>query len=175
MLRGLERRAEADWPINRPIHVQRLSEMRLPWVCFYSEDKIKRQDVFLRLAKIHILATRLRDLETANTAVDEIIRYSNHEEVLPLSKTIKIVMQSTADDPPLRRLMVDFYVHEADPEAFDDDTEEMPNAFLVAVGKEFRKKVCENQQALLGTFLNSWEMDRSVGIISMMRRAAVRG
>ncbi|KAK3691468.1 hypothetical protein LTR37_018665 [Vermiconidia calcicola] len=118
--------------------------------CFYSEDKIKRQDVFLRLAQIHVLATWLRDLETANTAVDEIIRYSNREELLPLSKTIKLVMKSTVDDSPLQRLMVDLYVHEADPEAFEDDCEEMPNTFLVAVGKEFRKKVCENEQAIVG-------------------------
>ena len=118
--------------------------------CFYAEDKLKRQDVFLRLGQIHMLATRLRDLEAANTAVDEIIRYSNREEVLPLSKTIKLVMKLTEDDSPLRRLIVDFYVHEADPEAFQDDCEEMPNVFLVAVGKEFRKKVCENQQAIVG-------------------------
>ena len=71
----------------------------------------------LRLIKSHVLADKLGDVLTANKIIDRLIECSDASGNIPIGTSI--VSSNTAPGSPLRRLFIDYYVHEADMECLE--------------------------------------------------------
>ena len=109
--------------------------------CVY-ENEVKVEDnKYIPLVSLYVLADKLGDFRSANIVIDHIMRRSDETNSVPSKSTITAVMERTVEKSPLRRLMIDFYVHEAAETFFQDGEEEdendkFPNDFLLAVVRE---------------------------------------
>jgi hypothetical protein len=64
------------------------------------------------LAKLCILADKLRDQTITNTVIDELARLCNEHESVPKHRTVILVYESTVHGSPLRRFLRDAYLNE---------------------------------------------------------------
>ncbi|KAK6419060.1 hypothetical protein LTR95_017109 [Oleoguttula sp. CCFEE 5521] len=71
---------------------------------------------FENLLNLYILADKLGDLMTANYVIDELIRRSDSRDALPCHSDTSHTIGEVAASSPLRRLLVDWSVHDADGE-----------------------------------------------------------
>lgn len=93
---------------------------------------------FAPMLAIYVLADRICDLQTANFVIDGIIAHSNAWGQLPSFDVVDIFWSQTAPDSPLRRLLVDFIVYEADEEEFDDRLQDLPADYLTKVARRLK-------------------------------------
>ncbi|KAK5710623.1 hypothetical protein LTR17_018798 [Elasticomyces elasticus] len=84
------------------------------------------------LVSVHILAAKLGDLRATNMAIDQIIKTSDKQHVVPGGSLVAIAFAGTSESSPLRRLLVDFYMYEADKQVFTESSQLMPPAFCKA-------------------------------------------
>ena len=89
----------------------------------------------------HILADKLGDTPTANTVIDAIIEHSDEWNMIP--DAAEVVAGSTAPQSPLRRLFVDYYIHEASMESMEQLLS------LKTVSKEFTCEVLREKYRLV--------------------------
>lgn len=89
----------------------------------------------LRLVKTYMLADKLGDIVTTNMVVDRMIDLTDSAKQLPGNETTRIVTSYTSQESPLRKLFIDYYVHEASMESLRkmlrDDT--IPRTFICEV------------------------------------------
>ena len=102
------------------------------------EDPPVHQHTFSPLAEAYILADKLGDLTTCNLIVDEIIRYGDEHNTLPNESTVKIVWEKSIENSPLRRLLIDCFVHDAGTTAMAD-IDEYPHGFVCSMLKEYKR------------------------------------
>ena len=69
-------------------------------------------NAFLDFVKVYLLADRLGDLKSANALIDEMIRYSDTCDSIPGIPSINLIFEKSAESCPLRRLAIDWEVHE---------------------------------------------------------------
>lgn len=96
------------------------------------------QEHFHQLICVYLLADKLGDLQALNSVIDEIVRYSDEAAELPDIWPITFVFNRTLEKSPLRRLLVDYYLHESDATAVADLTKRAPRDFLEAMINESR-------------------------------------
>ena len=96
-----------------------------------------------RLVATYLLADKLGDVVTANLVVDRIIRLRIEENMLPGIQAALIVAQATHTASPLRRLLIDFYVHVASRDATKllCGREEVPRTFICEIMDEMKRLV----------------------------------
>lgn len=82
---------------------------------------------------VYILADRVQDLKTANMAIDYIMETSDPESYCPTGTHVATVYGKTPQGNPLRKLMIDYMVHEA---PASTDLDEAPHEFLLDVFRE---------------------------------------
>lgn len=83
--------------------------------CLYENTTCRAgndEKVFLRSVRSWILADKLGDSRSANLFIDSLIAYSDEAKVLPTPQCTSFALANTAATSPLRRLMVDYRVHE---------------------------------------------------------------
>jgi hypothetical protein len=97
------------------------------------------QAYFARLIRLYLLADKLGDLKTANKPIDRIIKFSDRNASAPEYGIVEMVVAETPENLPLRRLMVDFYVHEVTANSLDEDNAAYPHGFHALVAREFVK------------------------------------
>jgi hypothetical protein len=85
----------------------------------WSEEE--SQDHFHALTKLFVLADKVGDLLTANLITDEIVAYSDQASLIPDGVVIDLAYSSTVSTSPLRALMRDYFVFEADEIHVDED------------------------------------------------------
>ena len=140
-------------------------------------DKAQEEQDSLDLGlqtRVCILADKLGDLRSANKAIDDIVRLSDEWAMAPDYTIASHAWTSTPENSPLRRLLVDYWVHEMSHVAFDDKADLIPHGMLVAVAKEFRRLKAKEWKAPHTTLWrtcsrNTRVVRRSAGTISMMR------
>ncbi|KAK5710624.1 hypothetical protein LTR17_018799 [Elasticomyces elasticus] len=69
-------------------------------------------DLWDELAMLYVLADKLRDLKTANLILEQIMTISDQHKRIAGNKTITKIYANTTDGSPLRRLVVDYQLHE---------------------------------------------------------------
>ena len=123
-----------------------------------SEEE-RQQENFVCLARLYVLADVLGDLKSANTVIDQVIRYSDDTVRVPGARCATFVMKATPESSPLQRLMIDYYTQEAGEQAFERDSngEQMSSEFLAAVAREYRRLVtaASGEDTVEGTFKTS--------------------
>ncbi|KAK5724475.1 hypothetical protein LTR15_004520 [Elasticomyces elasticus] len=85
------------------------------------------------LVSVHILAAKLGDLRATNMAIDQMVKTSDKQHVVPGGSLVAIAFAGTSSESSsLRRLLVDFYMYEADKQVFTESSQLMPPAFCKA-------------------------------------------
>jgi len=69
---------------------------------------------FIPLIKAYVIADKLGDLMTANMIIDRIISYSDEVNMLAGVDQVELLYNFTASGSPLRALVCDHFIHEAD-------------------------------------------------------------
>lgn len=93
--------------------------------------------LFERQISLYLLAKRLKDYKTANTVVDEIVRFNFTTSRIPAQPPISLAFTSTDKDEPLRSLLKDLWIYDAgDADIERLRTLEFPHDFVhgVAIG-----------------------------------------
>lgn len=93
--------------------------------------------LFEKLISLYLLAKRLNDCKTANTVVDEIVRFNITTSRIPSQPPVSLAFTSTSKDEPLRSLLQDFWIFDAgDADIERLRTLEYPHDFVhgVAIG-----------------------------------------
>jgi hypothetical protein len=67
---------------------------------------------FEALIKLHLIASRLQDFGMMNSAVDELVRMIDEDSLIPMQ--VNLVYSSAKRGDPLRALIRDVYLHEAE-------------------------------------------------------------
>ncbi|KAK5724474.1 hypothetical protein LTR15_004519 [Elasticomyces elasticus] len=82
------------------------------------------------LAILYVLADKLRDLKTANLILDQIMTISDQHKRIAGKKTITNVYANTTEASPLRRLVVDYHLHNSTVMPPADAAHGLPKAYL---------------------------------------------
>jgi hypothetical protein len=69
-------------------------------------------DRFEALIRLHLLANKLQDPDMMNSAIDELVRMVDEDGLVPTQ--VNLVYSSTKRGDPLRALVRDVYIHEAE-------------------------------------------------------------
>lgn len=89
---------------------------------------------------VYILADKLGDLHSANLIIDEIVHVSNKAQDLPgPPASVSHALSATPENSPLRRLLVDYYVHEIDDSDFGALFHKISPETLFAIAKELKR------------------------------------
>lgn len=83
--------------------------------------------------KIYVLADKLGDIKSMNAIIDDFLLDSDLYKDLPSERSVRVAFKQTTESSPLRRLLVDYYVHEAHRTSWNKELLKMPRAFLEAV------------------------------------------
>ena len=93
-----------------------------------------------KFIQVQLLVDKLGDLQSANSAMDDFICRNYECERIPNMIAIHFVLDNTVDSSPLRRLLVDYYIHGlAIQRVVEEDSAKAPRAFLEAVIKEYSR------------------------------------
>lgn len=92
----------------------------------------------LSLVRVYVLADKLGDVETANMTIDAIIWNSDMLTLIPCPCTVAYAFANSPESSPLRRMLVDYYVHEASLAAVSDGLSRMSHGFLCTLVLESR-------------------------------------
>ena len=98
------------------------------------------------LARIYILADELGDLQSANMVMDELIKSCEKDSKCPGPSCVNLIIKSTPDNSPLRRLIVDYYTHEFNEAVKLDDR--FSTIFLIAVVNECMRLRLQRQPCI---------------------------
>ncbi|KAF1920341.1 hypothetical protein BDU57DRAFT_425817, partial [Ampelomyces quisqualis] len=108
-------------------------------------------DRFISLVRLYVLAEKLQDIKTKNSAVDAIIAKVSHESesiassnlfqapCLPSNKAIRIMYEHTPSHCPGRQALLDCYIWYGQSESesnYDSDDEKVPRQFLKDLAKD---------------------------------------
>ena len=97
-------------------------------------------DPFIELMRAYVLADKLGDLQTTNDIIDTIIHRSDVFGAIPDGDCVSVVFTQTTDSSPLRRLVVDYYIHEGTMSLFEQaNLDQVPASFLWAVANAYRR------------------------------------
>ncbi|KAK6397789.1 hypothetical protein LTR65_005037 [Meristemomyces frigidus] len=88
---------------------------------------------------VYVLADQLGDLQSNNIIIDGLTRISNESGRVPAAGLVSRAWNVTPANSPLRRLLLDFIVHELASQAFEDYADLLATDVLRAVAKEFRR------------------------------------
>ncbi|KAK3711482.1 hypothetical protein LTR37_009661 [Vermiconidia calcicola] len=118
-------------PIELPDEDPKIFSTYLQWL-YHAEVVVedKPNNEFSELIKAYIMADKFGDLTCANAIADEIIRSGIIHNCIPTVSDIHTAFEDTPDGSPLRKLLVDFWMFEADDEAFSTRSEFLPYTFL---------------------------------------------
>ena len=83
--------------------------------------------------RVYLLADKLGDLTAANAVVDELIRNVDEGTTFPSAKNVSMVFDNTIPSSPIRRLLVDFWMHNTCPTFTEEHVEDMSPTFMCAV------------------------------------------
>lgn len=86
---------------------------------------------------VYILADRLGDLQSANIAIDKLIGISDEAGTVPSAILVSRAWEGTPPNSPLRRLLIDYIVHELSLHAFESYADQVAPEILCAIAKEF--------------------------------------
>jgi hypothetical protein len=90
------------------------------------------------MVHMYKLSDKLGDLKTANIVIDALRKYCLQAKIVPRPTIVGLVCTSTTNNSPLRRLMCDYYVHQAHELLLEDDAhDKLPKEFLLEVVKEY--------------------------------------
>ncbi|KAK6433835.1 hypothetical protein LTR95_009986 [Oleoguttula sp. CCFEE 5521] len=67
------------------------------------------------LIRMYVLADKLGDLSTANSVMDELILQSDEDKMIVSTGCANDIYEHAAQGSPLRKLVLDWYVHDAGP------------------------------------------------------------
>jgi RNA recognition motif-containing protein len=101
------------------------------------------------LIRLHLLADRLQDLTTANTAITELISFQWQVRAVPEHEFVRIAYESTVKGNPLRILLRDMWVH-----ALPDDGDRLlegsdyPNEFLQDIAGELMRVALKRPEGI---------------------------
>lgn len=96
------------------------------------------------LVNTYVLADKLGDSIAANAIADKITQWSRDTDGLPGLVSVNTAFMKLPVTSPMRRLMVDFYVHEGDVHVLHGvDANEWSSEFLLAVSQEFLRRSFE--------------------------------
>lgn len=97
-----------------------------------------QHDSFDPLIRLYVVAYHLRDLTIANLVIDDIMRLSNNSGMLPNKSEISYVWKEIRRTKnPLRRLFVDYQIHETGRLSLKFKEGDVPFKYLVDVAMGF--------------------------------------
>jgi hypothetical protein len=101
------------------------------------------------LIRLYLLADRLQDLKTANTAITELISFQWQVREVPEHEFVRIAYESTVKGNPLRILLRDMWVH-ALPNDGDCLVEgnDYPNEFLQDIADELMRVALKRPEGI---------------------------
>ena len=122
--------------------------------CVYRDQVVTEeiegeQEKFEVLVRTYCLADKLGDLTSANLVIDEILRYSDKELVVPEGDSLSYAFNNSPEDSPLCRLIVDYYMHEAGKQSVDRSSG-ITQDFLLAFFKRFQEVKSDNISKTVG-------------------------
>lgn len=125
--------------------------------CVYQDTvttKISEAGLPPSLVYLYCLVDKLGDLKACNTVLDFLITASGDKEALPSLTFVTLAFEHTPSGSQLRRLLVDFWLHETPRATLDAEAlESAPPAFLCQFMREYRKVKEEDQEVdVRGTF-----------------------
>ncbi|KAK4579965.1 hypothetical protein LTR86_000167 [Recurvomyces mirabilis] len=84
---------------------------------------------FVQTGLIYVLADKLGDSRTTNICIDFIIKDLEIDDAVPGDQFINFVYEHTLPGSKLRKLCVDYYIHEANTVGMDREPERLPARF----------------------------------------------
>ncbi|KAK4901535.1 hypothetical protein LTR27_001307 [Elasticomyces elasticus] len=91
--------------------------------------------------ELYVLADKLGDLKSANIIIDRIMAWIDQTEIIPGVSCVAYALANSTEKSQLRRLLVDYYVHECDGKAFEEATQS-PELCIEIVREYARLKIC---------------------------------
>jgi hypothetical protein len=116
---------------------------------------------FEALIKLHLIASRLQDFGMMNSAVDELVRMIDEASLIPMQ--VNLVYSSAKRGDPLRALIRDVYLHEAESSENHEflQTSELHSDFWRDIFLEYFKLKETNKVRRRGVRLENWKRQRS--------------
>ncbi|KAK4549438.1 hypothetical protein LTR36_006435 [Oleoguttula mirabilis] len=105
---------------------------------------LRANRTILRLVHAYILADKLQDLKSCNLIIDRLIHDSDELQRIPNNYALNLIYNQTPKASPLRKLVVDFLVYEANAENDSYNMEDAPIEFLQEVIREDARLKNEN-------------------------------
>ncbi|KAK5124930.1 hypothetical protein LTR85_001120 [Meristemomyces frigidus] len=103
------------------------------------EAGVMEEDATCELIALYALADKFGDLRGANLAIDALIQHSDTLNRIPGLAEVDLAYGHTTANSPLRKLLVDYYLHEGNEAALQSDIDQYPCAFLADFIMEYAR------------------------------------
>jgi hypothetical protein len=113
--------------------------------------------VACRLVATYLLADTLGDVTTANLVIDRILQLREEEQMEPGIQAASVVSHATHATSPLRRLVIDFYVHAANRDATQRlfTHENVTRTFICEILDEIKRLVLSDRKKPISQAFNT--------------------